>query len=49
MKSDEDELFIKIVALDTIYNSIVEKFFIWKLFWVLKYYFKYSEFEIYNL
>jgi ribulose bisphosphate carboxylase small subunit len=27
---DEDELYIKIVALDEIYNFVVLSFFIWK-------------------
>ena len=29
MNSDEDKLYIKIVALDGIYNFIVEKFLNW--------------------
>jgi hypothetical protein len=29
MNSDEDKLCIKIIALDGIYNFIVEKFLIW--------------------
>lgn len=29
MKSDEDELYTKMLDLDTIYNFIVDKFFIW--------------------
>jgi hypothetical protein len=29
MNSDEDKLYIKIVALDEIYNFIVEKFLNW--------------------
>jgi hypothetical protein len=28
MNSDEDKLYIKILALDEIYNSVVEKFLI---------------------
>jgi hypothetical protein len=30
MNSDEDKFYIKIVAIDTIYNFIVDMFFIWK-------------------
>jgi hypothetical protein len=29
MNSDEDKLYINIVALNRIYNIVVEKFFIW--------------------
>ena len=29
MKLDEDELYIKIVSLDAIYNNVIKKFFIW--------------------
>ena len=29
MNSNEDKFYIKIIALDTVYNFIVEKFFIW--------------------
>ena len=29
MNSDEDKLYMKIVALDEMYNFVVEKFFIW--------------------
>lgn len=32
MNSVEDELCIKILAHDTIYNFVDEKFFIWKIF-----------------
>jgi hypothetical protein len=30
MNSDEDKLYIKIVALNKIYNFIIEKFLNWK-------------------
>jgi hypothetical protein len=30
MTSDEDEIYIKIVALDKIYNFLVLSFFIWE-------------------
>ena len=29
MNSNEDKLYVKIIALDTVYNFVVEKFFIW--------------------
>jgi len=29
MKSNEDKLYIKVVALNAFYNFVVEKFFIW--------------------
>ena len=29
MNSNEDKLYIIIIALDTVYNFVVEKFFIW--------------------
>ena len=29
MNSNEDKFYVKIIALDTVYNFIVEKFFIW--------------------
>ena len=29
MNSNEDKFYSKIIALDTVYNFIVEKFFIW--------------------
>jgi hypothetical protein len=32
MTSDEDEFFMKIVALNEIYNILVLSFFIWRLY-----------------
>ena len=29
MNSNENKFYVKILALDTVYNFIVEKFFIW--------------------
>ena len=29
MNSNEDKLYVKIIALNTVYNFVVEKFFIW--------------------
>ena len=37
MNSDEDKFYIKIVATDTIYNFIMDKFFYLKLFRTPKY------------
>ena len=48
MNYDEDIFYIKIVALDEIYNFVVEFFFELKLFRVPKYYCKCTDFEILN-
>ena len=29
LSSNEDKLYVKIIALDTVYNSVAEKFVIW--------------------
>ena len=29
MNLNEDKLYVKIIALNTVYNFVVEKFFIW--------------------
>jgi hypothetical protein len=39
MNSDEDKLYIKIIALDEIYNFAVEKFMNWNGLGSKKYYF----------
>jgi hypothetical protein len=46
MNLDQDKLYIRIVALNIIYNFVVEIFF--ALFRVPKYYFKFMDFEILN-
>ena len=46
MNSNEDKLYIKIEALDVIYDFVVEFFFELKLFRVLKYYCMFIDFEI---
>jgi len=46
MKSDKNKLSIKIIALKTIYNLCNWEAFDLKLFIVLKYYFKFTYFEI---
>ena len=41
MNLNEDKLYIKIIALDTVYNFVVEKFFYLKSFSVPKFNFKF--------
>jgi hypothetical protein len=46
MRSNEDKLYIKIIALDVIYNFVVEFFLKLKLFRVLKYCCRFIDFKI---
>jgi len=46
MNLDEDKLYIKIVALDKIYNFVVKKFMHWNCLGSKKIYFKCAYFEI---
>jgi hypothetical protein len=45
MNLDEDELYIKIVSLDVIYNYVIKKF-LFEIVWVPKYCFNILDFEI---
>jgi hypothetical protein len=49
MKSDKDDLYIKIVELNKIYDFAVDKFFLKKIFKLPKVIFKFSNFEIQDL